>query len=362
MWPSSKDVLKGSWSLLAFFLVCLPLCSAQVISEKGRKFNNQDLSTTEDPFFSFDSPDFGQPAFLDSATEQEVQANEPEEDAFGDDFGFDDFGFDDDLPPCYSLSEDELEYGVDCDNSTAPPEPEIRHRDPLFERLLSQVWSDYQTKLNNDASLYGFVVDPLDVDALLPATAEGGGGGGGIELSESGAGYSADVSMQGIKVYGLSGINMSDNVVTRSENLTDIDLKITFAFDRLVINGTYSLKGYVGFWGVDSEGVQNFEIVMKKATLTYGTKMDLVDPDSDWAGRRCDETHFLSPDSNPDVLITEISLPLQYQDVDFRFDNLGAFANNLVNGIGMYFLRTQEEVIVAEIRKNIKQHVNSLIC
>merc|ERR1719376_1752779 len=355
-----------SFSLLLALLLLIGTCAGQSgLSSKGRKFNSlgaavAPATTTEDPFYSFD---------LDSSV---PEVDDDDENLF-DDFDFDEdfvsFG-EDDLPPCYELSEDDLALGVSCDNSTAAPEPEIRHRDPLFERLLAQIWSDYQTKLNEEASLYGFVVDPLDVDAQLPETTDEtgtGGGGGGINIKQKGTGYSADVGMRGIKVYGLSGINMSENVVTRSENLTDIDLKITFAFDQLIINGSYSPKGYVGFWGVDSQGEQNFEIKIQKADLTYGTKMELVDPDSDWANQRgCanrdDDFLSMSDSDQPDVIITEISLPLTYAHVDFRFDNLGAFANNMVNGIGMYILQTQEEVIVGEIRKAIKTHVNSLIC
>jgi len=342
------------WTSLAF-LAFFQGCAKGQISDKGRKLFNDLRTTTEDSFFAFNSG--GGPADFGGGSSLELeQGSDSTVDLFDDDawdFGDEDFGFGTDfLRPCTELSENELELGVSCDNSTLA-EPEIRHRDPLFERLLSQVWSDYQYKLNEEASLYGLKIDPLDVDPLLKDPA-------GISLKQTGTGYSADVTMDHIKVYGLSGINMSENVVTRSENLTDIDFKITFAFDQLIINGSYSLKGYVGFWSVDSQGIQNFSIIMKKATLTYGTKMDLVDSDSDWTRRRCNEHQFMSDQS--DVLITEISLPLNYQDVDFKFNNLGAFANNLVNGVGMYFLQTQEDVLVGKIKKAIKLHVNSLIC
>ena len=55
-------------------------------------------------------------------------------------------------------------------------------------------------------------------------------------------------------------------------------------------------------------------------------------------------------------------MPLEYADVNFKFDNLGAFANTVVNAVGIYFLKTQEEMLVGEIRKGIKKSVNSLIC
>ena len=69
--------------------------------------------------------------------------------------------------------------------------PEIRLNDPIYERLIAQVWSDFQYKLNQEAQLYGVQLDPFDVDAKLPEP---------IDLQQQGTGYSADVQMHGIKV------------------------------------------------------------------------------------------------------------------------------------------------------------------
>jgi hypothetical protein len=44
-------------------------------------------------------------------------------------------------------------------------------------------------------------------------------------------------------MYGISGIKFDEVTVTRSENLTDLHVKVVFAFDHLEINGTYALKG-----------------------------------------------------------------------------------------------------------------------
>ena len=96
------------------------------------------------------------------------------------------------LPLCESLFENEDKIpGVTCDNSTMIEVAEIRHRDPIFERLLSQIWSDFQYKLNTEAQLYGHVLDPFDVDAKLPEP---------IDIRQVGTGYTADVQMHGIKV------------------------------------------------------------------------------------------------------------------------------------------------------------------
>ena len=43
-------------------------------------------------------------------------------------------------------------------------------------------------------------------------------------------------------MFGLSGINLAESIVTRNENLTDIDIKLLFAFDELMLNGSYAMK------------------------------------------------------------------------------------------------------------------------
>ena len=78
----------------------------------------------------------------------------------------------------------------------------------------------------------------------------------------------------------------------------------------------------------------------------------------------CDTSIPISDGNYEDskVIIDQIGIPLNYADVDFRFENLGKFANTMVNGVGVYILKTQEEIIVGEIRKTIKKYVHSLIC
>ena len=68
----------------------------------------------------------------------------------------------------------------------------MRYDDPIFKRLIAQVWSDYQYKLNQEQELYGIAMDPLEIDPILPKP---------IDDSYSGAGYQADVKMQDIKVH-----------------------------------------------------------------------------------------------------------------------------------------------------------------
>ena len=65
---------------------------------------------------------------------------------------------------------------------------------------------------------------------------------GRVSFFQTGMGYKANITMHSMKMYGLSGINLAQSIVTRNENLTDIDIKLLFAFDKLTINGTYAMK------------------------------------------------------------------------------------------------------------------------
>ena len=65
-------------------------------------------------------------------------------------------GFEDEeeeLPPCSTLTVEEKGQGIECTNTTDIIE--IRYNDPVFERLIAQLWMDYQTKMNTAVSLYG---------------------------------------------------------------------------------------------------------------------------------------------------------------------------------------------------------------
>ena len=80
-------------------------------------------------------------------------------------------------------------------------------------------------------------------------------------------------------MYGLSGIYLEKVEVTRSENLTDMRINVVFGFNHLPsleINGTYALKGWVGWTELDSNGEQPFSIKMVNATLNAVMHMDLI--------------------------------------------------------------------------------------
>ena len=84
-----------------------------------------------------------------------------------------------------------------------------------------------------------------------------------------------------LQMYGLSGINLDKVEVTRSENLTDYHINVVFGFDKLEINGSYAMKGFVGWITLDSKGEQPFSIRMVNATIAYQMKLELIQI-TDW--------------------------------------------------------------------------------
>jgi len=250
----------------------------------------------------------------------------------------------DDLPECSELMEgfDDMD---NCKNTTEP-EPIIRWRDMVFERLINQTWQDTQTKINQDSSIGGVLLDPLVVDKLVGRTPT-------LDISQSSMLYSADLKMWNIQVHGLSTIYLSEVLVTRAQNLYDLDMKAVFSFDMLSANGTYNLDGTLGGWfgtSFTSDGDRSFDVDIVNATITPRVRLDTTDESQFECGK------------NGDVLITDIEIPFNYDDISINFANLGYGYNAVINGLSIFILKTQEEALVTFLKDSIKEHVNSLIC
>jgi len=250
----------------------------------------------------------------------------------------------DELPECSDLMEgfDDME---ECKNTTEP-EPIIRWRDMVFERLINQTWQDTQTKIHQSKAIGGVFLDPLVVDNLVGKTPT-------LDISQSSMMYSADLKMLNIQVFGLSTIYLSEVLVTRAQNLYDFDMKAVFSFDKLSANGTYNLNGTLGGWfgtSFTSDGDRPFDVDIVNATITPRVKLDTTDESE----INCGE--------NGDVLITDIEIPFNYDDISINFDNLGYGYNAVINGLSIFILKTQEEALVTFLKDTIKGQIHSLIC
>ena len=63
-----------------------------------------------------------------------------------------------------------------------------------------------------------------------------------------------------------------------------------------------------------------------------------------------------------DVLVENVKIALNYEDIFFNFQNLGAFANAAINMIGTYILQIQQADLVEQIRKMIQDDSKNLKC
>lgn len=249
------------------------------------------------------------------------------------------------LPDCEEVDTDTSE-GVLCKNTTKPPDV-VRWRDMVFERLISQSWEDTQAKISADMLVGGVTLDPLMVDKLA------GREGPMVDISQSALIYTAYLKMWDIQVHGLSTIYLSNVLVTRAQNLYDLDMMAEFTIDSLVLGGTYNLNGsYGGFFGSEftSDGDQRFDISITNATLTPHLVLDTSDELKSACGK------------NGDVLITELELPFVYDDISINFNNLGYGYNAVINGLSIFVMKTEEERLKQLARDFIKGAVNSLIC
>ena len=196
-----ETAMKQYLTLISFYLFCstalslsllllLPLGGVQGLSQKGRK-----LSLGEDSFFGEEDDD--------------------EDDGNSADSDFDEDFFDFDFEEEGSDGGDCLPDDITCLNRTVAIPEEPKFHDALLSRILSQSWMDFQTKVQEDSSLYGVLIDPLDIDALVEKP---------VEVNQASASYRANLTMWDIQMYGLSRVNLTEVSVDRNENLSLIHI------------------------------------------------------------------------------------------------------------------------------------------
>ena len=97
---------------------------------------------------------------------------------------------------------------------------------------------------------------------------------------------------------------------------------------------------------MDSDGERSFQAEMHNATLVPKIRVDTR------AG--CDE--------RGDAIITDLKIPLEYDEVNFHMENLGEFYNSVVNGIGVFLISSQNQLAVATLKGLIARNIASFTC
>merc|ERR1719414_1802680 len=122
-----------------------------------------------------------------------------------------------------------------------------------------------------------------------------------------------------------------------------------FKFDKVIINGTYTATGSLGFWSqIDSEGWQNFKVVVDHVTLAPRIKLDTAQQNA-----LCE--------SAGSAHLSDIQVPLKWADLTIEFENLGSAYNTFFNMAAVYLVNTQEQNLVELVKEKIKGEVNSLL-
>ncbi|XP_023338426.1 uncharacterized protein LOC111709068 [Eurytemora carolleeae] len=243
-----------------------------------------------------------------------------------------------DLPECKDLEPETRQEGENC-KVVVHIEPEIRWRDQVFEKLLPQSWQDIQRRINFERTFYGMSIEPLN---NIP----------GMYVDRNEGVYNIKLNLSDIEIHGLSTIYLNETLVTRSESLSDLDMKMVFRFETLKANGRYSAVGgdFSGWFTIDSDGVQDFDFVLQDATISPRIKLDTTD------------LHRYGCGLDGSVLLTDIEVPFTWSDMSINFVNLGSGYNTLLNIIATYIFKSQEKNVVDLVKDKVKEELNSLLC
>ena len=108
-----------------------------------------------------------------------------------------------------------------------------------------------------------------------------------------------------------------------------MEIASRFVLGDLMMNGTYNTSGYLGkSWlqlPLDSEGDKLFEVTLLNAVLMTKIKVD--------AEAACQDRRR--------ARITELSLPLLYDGVSTKFENLDQVFETVIEGIMIFILESQ---------------------
>ena len=120
-----------------------------------------------------------------------------------------------------------------------------------------------------------------------------------------------------------------------------------------MVNGTYNTTGHLGTaWlqlPMDSEGDKLFEARLLNATLV--PKMN-IDAEAD-----CDPE---DPERN--VRITDFNIPLLYDGVSSKFENLDAAFETIIQGIMIFVLESQNMVLEAALQRFLANSISNIMC
>jgi len=219
---------------------------------------------------------------------------------------------------------------------------EAKTPDEVWEQMIRQSWFDIVKSINRDKGLYGIHMEPLLIDPLMKDP---------IYVNTSVLGYDVEFLMWNVSVAGLSHIKLDELVLERGDALKNLDTRAVLNIGNLTVKGRYQYKAiYNGWmWGMedmDSGGAQDFIVDMTGAKLKMEIGLETVDG--------CERKE--------DLILNKVRLPLDYEDVEFDFKNIGTVLSGVVNVIGEMALQFSEDTLIDVINDAVRKEIPTFLC
>jgi len=214
--------------------------------------------------------------------------------------------------------------------------------DEIWEQMIRQAWLDIVKTINRDKALYGVGLVPMYVDSLMNEA---------IVIKEEIVGYQVDLSMWNITVHGIEDIHLAKLVLERGQGLNNLREEATIDLGNITVKGMYQYTAKCTAWicvidSFDSEGPQPFEITMSGAKVKVEVKIQTLD--------QCGKKNNL--------IITDLNLPLEYQEVKFDFTNIGSVLGTGVAIIGDLALGVVQGMVVDFAKEGVRKELPTILC
>jgi len=219
-----------------------------------------------------------------------------------------------------------------------------RVRDYVWEGMVKTAWLDYITRLNKEKELYGLQIEPLKLSHVLEDE---------LYISQTMLGYQVELWMWNLTLHGLSGLKLEKLSLERNSGLTDIFTYALLDSPQLALTGMYRMQGSSEGTGalswvlsdISSEGERPLSINMTGVRIAAELEVGLVTG----CGKQ-------------GAVVTDLSFPFTYADIQFEFENIGAVLGTAVDVIGGLVIERERKNLVKLLKDGISSEVESLIC
>jgi len=219
--------------------------------------------------------------------------------------------------------------------------------DPLFARLVAQLWSVHMSNMEDNSTLYGMQIDPINMDEMM----------GPMDIPIQQGFIHSKARIEGIEIHGLGSMALDKSKMKRKEDLDNLDIDIGFHFDQLFINGTYRVET-MGIWVIPGN---HWSIGMTRCVLSFLCHLALMDMAEAAATQSQTDSNgepiknACTESEDPMVQLKDLNLPLDCSALDFNF--MGA-ADAIVEILGLTIVKS----IISYATNAVRKNVNFLLC